>query len=144
MTYWGKQIDRALRMYDSMLHLQETHFGRYDVCRSSKFGEHLPIFIFSLTDDWKPSGKPVDYGIDTVLNRIKAHDLWRDDSFVENYIKNHEKVQESKDRARRNSIESFLYDFRSEFNKATKDINTANLNKLYRKEDSHGYHQSGS
>lgn len=141
---WGlrlriKSLEKALKRHDSLLFVQETRIGRFDVYRKSQFLCNPAHFLFSLTDDWQPQGVPVEYGADVVINRIKAHDLWRDDSFVENYIKSCEVSEESRSRARRNSIEAFLYEFREKFHKTTSDINTANLKKLYRKENSNGY-----
>lgn len=129
-----KYLNRALHSYDSLLYACEHRMGRFDVYRKSQTGSNPPNFLFSLTDTWQPQGRPVSYGVEAVLNRIKAHDLWRDDSFTENWIKEHEKHIESAERARTNSIESFLYDFRRQFQRATNGINTASLNKTYRKE----------
>lgn len=134
-----KSLNKHLKDYDSCLYAQELVLGRIDIYRKSKFSCNPPHFIFSLTDTWQPTGKPVDYGILVVMDRIRAHDLWRDDTFVENYLKRIEKEREEKDRDMQNNIESFLYEFRSQFHKATNDINTSNLKKLYRKEGSHGY-----
>lgn len=136
-----KNMTKALKTYDKNLYCQETKPGRRDVYRKSEFGCNPPHFLFSLTDDWKPTGRPVEYGTLVVIDRIKAADLWRDDSFVENYIKSLQKIEESKDRALKNNIEDFLYVFAGQFQKATNDVNTANLKKLYRKEDSNGYCQ---
>lgn len=138
MKSWAKEMNRRVKAYDSCLFVQEGPNGRYDLYRSSKFGTSPPHLIFSLTDTWQPTGRPVDYGIDTVLNRLKAHDLWRDDLFVERYIEQQKKDADSRERARDNSIESFLLDFRRQFARATDSINTANLNKIY-KEDTHGH-----
>lgn len=126
-------LNRALKFYDRELYAQESKAGRLDIYRKSQFGMSLPYFLFSLTDTWKPEGNPVEYGLDVVMNRIKAHDLWRDPEFVTRWIQEEEKRSEGRDRSRKNSIESFLYDFRSQFHKATSDINTSNMKKTYRK-----------
>lgn len=139
MNSWLRALNKVIKGYDSCLYAQETKLGRYDVYRKSALDCNPPHFLFALTDTWAPQGKPIQYGIEVVMNRIKAHDLWRDDRFMDNFIKNHEAVEESKERSFRNSIESFLYDFRKDFANATKDINTANLNKVHRKEPSYGY-----
>lgn len=131
MNSWAKSLDRHLKSSDSCLFVQEGKDGRYDVYRKNRDSMSLPHFIFSLTEDWSPQGRPVPWGIDVVLNRIRAHDLWRDDSFIENYIKECEKMSESKERARRNDVESFLYDYRRQFAKATSDINTGTMEKIY-------------
>lgn len=140
MNHWAKRLDKVLKGHDSKLFVQETKPGRYDVYRKSQAGGHMPHFIFALTEDWSPTGVPVCYGYDVVLNRIKAFDLWRDDTFVERWIKEHEKHEESKDRARRNSIEAFLYDFRRQFARATDSVNTGTMDKkVHRKETNYGY-----
>ncbi len=139
MKAWAKALDRRVKDYDSALYIQESPNDRYDVLRRSKYGEAPPHLIFSLTDTWQPTGRPVQWGSEVVINRIKAHDLWRDDQWIENYIKQEEKDKESKDRAMQNSIESFLYEFRRQFAKATDGINTSTLNKVYREEKAHGY-----
>lgn len=124
-----KDMTSALKRHDSCLYAQETHLGRIDIYRKSQYGDHPPHFVFALTEDWTPKGVPVTWGVDVVLNRLKAHDLWRDDTFVERWITQHEKREESERRSFRNNVESFLYDFRSEFKKATSDINTSLLKK---------------
>lgn len=129
-----KEITRAVKGHDGCLYAQETKPGRIDIYRKSKFGGSPPNFLFSLTDTWAPAGRPIPWGAEVVLNRLKAMDLWRDDTFVEQLIQDAEKQEKSKERAFKNTIESFLYDFRSEFHKATSDINTASMAKKYRKE----------
>lgn len=117
-------------MHDSLLFAQETKIGRYDIYRKSQFSSQAPHFLFSLTDTWQPTGISVPWSVDVVIERIKAHDLWRDDSFVERYIKELEKEGESKERTRKNNVESFLYDYRSQFAKAFSDVNTSNMEKI--------------
>ncbi len=134
-----KDWTRVLRSYDSNLYAQETKPGSVDIYRQNRDSSAPPHFRCSLSDTWQPQGKPLWYGQDVVLNRIKAHDLWRDDTFLENFFKETEKIEESKRNAFKNSVESFLYDFRRDFQKATDGIRTANMKKLYRKEGSHGY-----
>lgn len=130
-----KYMERELKNHDSSLFIQESRAGRFDIYRKSKLGCNPPHFIFSLTDTWNPKGKPVPWGIDVVLNRIKAHDMWRDDTFIERWITEHKKDEESKGRAFKNSVESFLYDFRGQFHRATNEINTSLLDKkVIRKE----------
>lgn len=84
----------------------------------------------SLTDTWKANGTPRNWGIDVVLNRVKANDLWNNPDFMNDFVKQNEAIEASKDRAFKNDVEAFLYDFRSEFHKATSDINTASLDKV--------------
>lgn len=124
-----KEVTRVVKAHDSSLYAQETNPGRIDIYRKSQFGGQPPHFIMALTDTWQAKGSPVSWGSEVIINRIKAMDLWRDDTFVEKWIAEHEKTEKSKDRDVHNSIESFLYDFRSQFHKATNGINTSLLAK---------------
>lgn len=133
MHYSLKRLEQVLSEHDSCLFTQESKAGRYDVYRRSASECAPPHFICSLTDTWSPQGTPVSWGLDVVLNRIKAHDLWRDDTFIERWIKDHEKREESEMRDFRNTTESFLWDFAPAFQRATNDVNTASLNKVYPK-----------
>jgi hypothetical protein len=113
--------------------MQETKPGRFDVYRRNR-ADGAPHFVFSLTDTWTADGKPVPWGIDVVVNRLKAHDLWRDEDFVEKFFQSEEKREEGERRNFRNNVESFLYDFRRQFARATDGINTSSLEKIYRKD----------
>lgn len=130
---WLKDLNRDLKNHDKELYAQETKPGRVDVYRKNRNGFTPPHFIFSLTDNWNVSGKPVPWGIEVILNRIKAQDLWRDDTFVERWIKDHQDAEKAKDRASRNSIENFLYEFRGQFHKTFNDVNTSTMEKKYSK-----------
>lgn len=129
-----KSLNRVLQGHDSCLFVQETKIGRLDIYRKSSMGDSQPHFIFSITDDWSPKGRPVEWGVDIVLNRIKAHDLWRDENFVDTIMRDLEEGPEKQKRALKNSIESFMYDFHSDFKKATGDINTSGLKKIHKGE----------
>lgn len=130
MNSYATSLNKHLKMHDSLLFVQESKLGRHDIYRKSQTGSCLPHFIFTLTEDWTVKTRPIEWGIDVVINRIKAHDIWRDDKFVDKLIDKHVEHEESKSRAMRNSIESFLYDFRKQFQKATDGINTSTLNKI--------------
>jgi len=129
-----QEITKAVKSYDLCLYAQETKPGRIDLYRKNRDGNEQPHFLFSLTDTWQPTGIPVPWGVEPLMNRIRAMDLWRDDKFAETWMAGQEKRKESQDRDRRNSIESFLYDFKGQFQKATNDINTSSLKGLNRKE----------
>lgn len=134
MNSWANRVEKGIKVHDSKLFIQETRLGRYDIYRKSEFGCHLPNFVFALTEDWSANGRPVEHGIDVVINRVKAHDLWHNTDFMEDYIKTCEKISEDKEKKRKNSIEGFLYDFRRQFQRATESVNTGTLNKIYREE----------
>lgn len=126
----AETLTKHLKRHDCELFASCGPTGVVFVCRNNRGKPHEPHFIFALTDNWSMKGEPRDWGIEPVLNRIKAMDLWRDDSFVENFIKEHDKKTESDDRARRSDMESFLIEFRRQFARATNDINTATMQKI--------------
>lgn len=129
-----KTLNKQLKSHDSELFCQETRPGRLDIYRKSKWGDRPAEYIFSLTEDWTVNTRPVPWGDDIVINRIKAHDLWRDTNYINEIIKNLEKGSELKEKRRKSKVEDFLWDFAPQFAKATDSINTGTLNKIYRKE----------
>ena len=137
-----KEINRAVKAYDSELFAVCNKPPRIDVYRQHRDKLSPPHLIFSLTEDWTVQSKPIEWGIEPVIARLKAMDLWQNGVTLDTLIDEHEKAEESKRRAFRNDVESFLYDFRSSFKKATDGVNTALIKNSYRKENSHGNHQS--
>ena len=85
-------------------------------------------FVTALTDIWTIRGKPVDWGLEPIMKRLDSLDLWRRD-IVSDIEEQERKREESNARDRMTKNEAFLSDFRSQFAKATSDINTANMNK---------------
>ncbi len=130
MNSWAKRLEVLLKEHDSKLYLQESYSGRLDIYRKGEFNSSVPNLICSLTDTWVHTGKPCSWGIEVILNRIKAHDLWANNSFMEDFYKNQDKIAASKERARKSTTEDFLYSFARDFAKATNEINTSTLKKL--------------
>jgi hypothetical protein len=126
----AETLTRHLKRHDSELYASRQPTGAIHVCRRNRSRPHEPYFIFALTDTWQASGRPREWGIEPILNRIKALDLWRDQTVVDEIIADAEKQAESDGRAARNSIESFLLDFRKPFAKAFDGVNTSTLAKI--------------
>lgn len=125
-----KEINRALKAFDSELTAKSQEPPRIDVFRQGRHKDSPPFYIFSLTDNWGLRGKPVPWGIEPILARLKAIDLWNQGtSTVDAILAEQEKYAASKDRERKNTLESFLYDIRRDFAKATNDINTSLMDK---------------
>lgn len=137
----AERITEMLKLHDSMLYCERNKEGKLCVYRKGTRWEHYqigdieyafarpaPHFIFAITDNWKTTGVPVEWGLLPILNRIKAIDLWNRD-LAEEVIQQTEKQNESAQRDLANSTESFLKDFRRQFARATNDINTSNLDK---------------
>jgi len=86
-----------------------------------------PHYIFSLTEDWTPRTEAVDWGIEPIMAKIKSCDLWVRDRLADELMESYEKGKESDAKDFRNKAEAFAHDFRSEFAKATNDVNTSTL-----------------
>lgn len=138
-----RHITKIVKAFDSELRAECLKPPRIDIYRQSKLGP--PHYIFSLTDDWSPKGRPVEWGTEPILAHLRAIDLWNSGVGIEEVIEHNEQVDESKDRARLNNIEAFLKDWRRQFAKTTDSINTGTLKKLdRRKEIENGYRKQGS
>lgn len=140
-----RSLTKSLQAHDSQLFCEKDYSTgiisvyrkrtRYFTCGwtegSLTYSHPDKFHIFSLTHNWKPDGTPVEWGTLPVLARIKAMDLWNRD-IASDLIHSYEKRKASDKRNQSNNIESFLYDFRSQFAKATDGINTSNLSKTRR------------
>ena len=134
------KITRLVKTYDPDLRAQCLMFPRIDIYRQRRDKTSPPYYVFSLTDNWTLTGKPVEWGSEPILARLKAMDLWNNGIGLEQAIEHNTKLEESKERDRKNSIESFLLDFRRQFAKTFDGVNTANLKKIdKRKEIENGY-----
>lgn len=91
------------------------------------FVRPAPYLVFALTDDWTVYGRAVDWGLEPILKKVRACDLWVRD-LVSESIASMDRTKESRDRDVTNHIESYLSDNRREFARRTNDIRTANLN----------------
>ncbi len=136
----AKQIDRYLKEYDSKLYAK-ARYGRIDVLRK---GERLVAYdlgswslvapiredhlVMSLTHDWSVTGRPVDWGIEPLLARLKFSDLWRHD-IASDVIKAKERELASTDRALDNQTEAFWKENRRAWAKNFDTVNRSNLSR---------------
>lgn len=88
-----------------------------------------PDYVFALTENWTTSGRPVPWGSEVVVRRIKEIDLWNREKYFEEVEEANERVDKAKRRHFRNEMEAFASDWRREFAKATNDINTSTMDK---------------
>jgi len=86
-------------------------------------------FIFALTDNWLASGKPRDWGIDFVLQKIKSIDALANERFLEEIDAENERIEKSRARSLKNEMEAFWSHERRRFAKATDGILTHSLSK---------------
>lgn len=123
---YAKDDGKAIRIFRVGKEFREEKFNNTSFLNLVR-NDHL---VMSLTDTWGVRGHRVDWGIEPIMARIKALDLWNSDNLSEEFFKNEEIEEKSKERQMRNNIESFLYEFKSQFAKATDGINTSTLDKL--------------
>lgn len=82
-------------------------------------------FVFPLTETWSVHGKPVEWGLDVIRNKLVSNDLWNNPHFMEEFERSADREQETKRKDFQNSVESFLYESRSIFKKGFDHINTS-------------------
>ncbi len=134
---------RALKSYDSDLYAGRTKDGTPCVFRKSKRYEPVcewngvPLlnlrddiqYVCGLTDNWTAGGKPRDWGIDRVLQKIKSIDALANERMLEIIDEQNDKIDKSRARGLKNEMEAFWSHERSRFAKATNDILTHSLSK---------------
>lgn len=84
-------------------------------------------FVFALTTDWTARGRAVEWGWLPIRERLIEIDTHTRENFFKDLDSEHEKAEESADRARKNNLENFLHDFHEPLRKVSSDINTAQI-----------------
>lgn len=134
---------KALQGYDRELFMGRTKDGVACVFRKHK--RFVPVYeweggrlmdlitdkqlVFALTDNWTVRGKPRQWGIDFVLNRVKEIDALANERFLEEMDEHNAKIDKSRERSMRNEMEAFWSHERRRFAKATDGILTHSLSK---------------
>lgn len=126
------QITKAVKRYDRGLYAKRVRepFGCISIYRKDNGGHS---FVFSLTKNWTFKTDPVDWGIEPILARLKAMDLWTVETAFDRIAKDEEKIKEAKARNLHNNVESFLTEFRGQFAKTFSNVNTSLMNKIDRR-----------
>lgn len=138
----AKEITKAIKRHDRKLYAEMDSRGVIHIYRESfqhmaydvagalvNFLVAKPHYVFSLTDNWTLNGKPREWGVEVVYERIREMDTWGHSDPFERLKKDREKAEASRERHLQNETEAFLYDARSEFKKAFSDVNTALMSK---------------
>jgi hypothetical protein len=144
-----ERISSEIKKYDKSLYCAELPNGKPAVFRKTIRHEvhtldeetketlvvykDSPHLVFPLTHNWSSHGDIVEWGMEPILARLRAMDIWQNENIVEDLIKTQEKAEQTKARDRRNNTESFLYEFRDKFKKDWSNINTASLAKKDRR-----------
>lgn len=139
-----ERITRAIQAHDSKLYCAMQN-GIRCVFRDARRDEVFeidgvtvinvkpaPHLIFPLTDNFRMTGRPVDWGLEPIMQKLRESDSWSRD-VVGDVLKQEEKSYESKERARDNLIEDFARDARPVIAKATSDVLVHNMPKIDRR-----------
>jgi hypothetical protein len=137
----AEQVTDFIKRFDRQLYCEKGRDGKLRVFRKDQriesydvdgitilFTRPAPYLVFALTEDWTLNTAAIDWGLEPILARLKACDLWARDLATES-IKSIEHANKSRERAVDNHIESYLIENRREFARRTNDINTSTLNR---------------
>lgn len=144
-------LTKHLKGHDRKLFCKRMRSGAYGVFRESVRWETFAYesgvlsylrpadhFIFALTHDWRSDGKPVDWGIEPVLEKIKASDSHQRDIAAE-AIESYERLKEKKAKQVSSNAEAFFSDYRREFARSTNHLNTSTMEKVDRRRNHDAY-----
>lgn len=135
----AERITKHLRAYDSELYCAEDTEGKLCVWRKVRKTERYTIDgvnyvfvrpdshrVFSLTHDWGVKGRPADWGILPIMEKVRSCDVWQRD-IVRELEEQQQKIDKSNERDLDNKNEAFLKEFRPQFAKAFNDTRVANM-----------------
>ncbi len=128
-------MTKHLRRFDSDLTCERIpNNGAYGVYQRTVSGKHL---ILPMTENWSWEGRPVDWGIEPVLFKLRFGSPNRD--VGDELISSYKKADEKRERDLHRNTADFLSEHRSTFAKATNDINTSSLEKIDSRRMKDGY-----
>ena len=126
-----RRLTKAVKEHDSLLYVERDNHGGMNLWRKDYRKEFFsyngntysymvssPYFVLRLSDDWTTRGRPVEWGVEPLLHRIRSIDLWNKDSESSNVEKSQIKAMESKDREIKNMHEAMTSEMHSSFKKA--------------------------
>jgi hypothetical protein len=126
--------------YDPKL-VAKSKYGRIDILR--KGFRYVPYEIngqvilvlnednwpvLSLTNNWKNDGRPVEWGVEPILAKLRSMDLWKR-NIADEAIKAKEKKSESQERGMDNNLEAFWKDNRRLWAKNFDQVNRSNISR---------------
>lgn len=135
-----RYLNKHLKKYDSKLFCARAG-DKIDVYRNVyrqdvyKIGDetliHLvevPSHVLSLTEDWTVTGRPVDWGVEPLLQRLRKMDTWNHDSWSEAEA-GAERNRALKKRRLKNKLDDIGYEVQPYFKKAADEFNFSNVSK---------------
>ena len=134
------RLNQELKKYDRTLFCHRTSKGmilvlrRADRLEASDYNQSLPELaslnpqlVFALTDDWTANGNPEDRGIEPVMERLRAMDLWNKSDVLDSLRKNRETEDSIRKQSFRNEVAARALDLRKDFARATNEISTSTI-----------------
>jgi hypothetical protein len=131
-----RRINRELRSYDRNLFAVQANTGVIHVLRKAEKWEAAdaldieeadkstrPQFIFATTDDWTQSGSPREWGIEPIMEHLRAMDSWTaSERPLAKIRRNRERLEQETKRAWENTNRAIAADMRRDFARVTNDI----------------------
>jgi len=131
------RINQEVRKYDRDLFAYRGGNGAILILRkanrleASDYNQTLPNLaslnpqlVLACTDNWRADGVPCDRGLEPIIEKLRAMDLWSKDGVLDQLRKNREAEEDQRKRTFRNNVGAMAADMRSQFAKATNDFVT--------------------
>lgn len=128
-----KEVNRVVKGFDSELFAKREMNGAIHIYRWKPFSSTHYDLVFALTDNWTVKGTPREWGLEVILARLRALDLWQEETALDRMHQGYADQEKADNRTLRNNVESFLKDFRRQFARATDGINTSTMEKVDRR-----------
>lgn len=143
MDRYVERVTTEVKKYDRDLFAERSPNGAVQIYRKSVRWEAFSLgsdrlivsvpcnqLVVPLTDTFNFKGKPVEWGLEPISWKIRQMDAHRDDSYYEKMVENRERIAKDEKRIKENEMRAIAADMRSDFAKATNNINTASLSKV--------------
>lgn len=123
LTQFLRQYDKALYVLKAGTMLQIWR-REWPLVRGLTPVSARPLeqFILAVTDDWTLGGKPVEWGIEPILDQLKFMDSWRDDSYYDRMMRYRENEEKLKQRSKKNNLRALAMDSRRDIAKASDEL----------------------
>jgi len=123
LTQFLRQYDKALYVLKAGTMLQIWR-REWPLVRGLTPVSARPLeqFILAVTDDWTLGGKPVEWGIEPILDQLKFMDSWRDDSYYDRMMRYRENEEKLKQRSKKNNLRALAMDSRRDIAKASEEL----------------------
>lgn len=145
LTHYVRQIDRDLYCMKEgdvvLLCRKATVWEDFHVDGSRVlYSRQVPQVVFALTDTFTQMGRPIDLGIEPLVQRIRAIDLQGDFNESKEIVDRLEKDEDIKSKDRSRHFEDMAREVRPMFKKAFSDVNVSSFEKKDKRRLKNGTH----